>query len=131
MSQVDRRFCVCANGWISHLNVTSKFFGIPGWVGKCQRKAGINGCQTPVSKSGSESGKASLLSELEQLHWQARPLNLRLARLYLSAHTALHKRYLFFWYSEILVFQLCESELDAKVRESEMMSCRVAGSCTG
>ena len=92
-----------ANGWISRPNVTSKFFGVPGWAGKCQWKAGIDGGRTPVFKSGSESGKASLSSELEQLRWQARPLNLRLARLYLSAHTALHKRYLFsgileFWF---------------------------------
>ncbi len=104
MSQADRRFCVCVNGWISRPNMTSKFFGIPGWAGKRQRKAGIDGCRTSVFKLGSELGKASLLSELEQLRWQARPLNLRLARLYLSAHMALHKRYLFFWYSGILVF---------------------------
>ncbi len=34
MSQADRRFCVCANGWFSRPNVTSKFFGVPSWVGK-------------------------------------------------------------------------------------------------
>ena len=124
--------CVCVRTvglavWTWHQNSLASLAGQE----KHQRKAGIDGCQTPVFKSGSESGKASLLSEFEQLCWQARPLNLRLARYYLSAHTALHKRYLIFGILEIWFFRSCESELNAEVRESEMTSCRTAGSCAG